>query len=190
LVVIGHDRVPVSVLSLSADFESIHAIMKPASNNLPVFAMDETTGWEDLENVMAASVDYQSNHLGRIIPLMFFAPMTEPENLDAWEPMRSMPDNLLIVSIERSTDAVLVQALKHAEDAVGELRFAASFPAVRIDYERPFADVYQQMDAAEIAAFASPQPGRDEPSFFFIRGPDAVQAFSRGLRTATARKSS
>lgn len=159
--------------------------MKPTANNAPVFAIDENTDWEDLDNILAASAEYQSSHLGKIIPLMFFAPMMEPENLDAWEPVRSMPDHLFIVSIERSTDAVLVRALKHAEDELGELHFAASFPAVRIDFEQPFADIYQQMETAEIAAFASPQPGPDDPSFFFIRGPEAVRAFDRSLRAVT-----
>lgn len=59
---------------------------------------------------------------------------------------------------------------------------------VRIDFAQPFADVYRQMEAAEIAAFATPQPGRDDPSFFFIRGSDAVVAFDRGLRAVTASK--
>lgn len=157
--------------------------MKPAANQAPVFALDETTDWGDLENVMSASVEYQFSKLGKIIPLLFFAPMTEPENLDAWEPLTKLPDNLFIVSIERSTDATLVKALEQAE---AELRFAASFPAVRIDFEEPFADVYRQMEAAGIAAFAHPQPGPDDPSFFFLRGSNAVRAFNTGLGKVTS----
>ena len=49
--------------------------MKPVANNAPVFALDDTTDWDDLENVMSASAEYQSSKLGKIIPLMFFAPM-------------------------------------------------------------------------------------------------------------------
>lgn len=159
--------------------------MKPASNNAPVFALDETTDWEDLENAMAACAEYQSRELGKIIPLMFFAPMTEPVNLDAWEPLKTMPQNLFIVSMERSADATVIKALKRAEAEVGELRLAASFPAVSIDFEEPLADVYQQMTAADIAAFALIHAGRDEASFFFLRGSTAVLAFDRALREVT-----
>ena len=86
--------------------------MKPSSNNAPVFALDETTDWDDVENAMAASAEYQSSKLGKIIPLMFFAPMTEPDNLDTWEPMKTAPENLLIASIARSADATLLKALE------------------------------------------------------------------------------
>ncbi|MBL9133390.1 MAG: hypothetical protein JNG86_19420 [Verrucomicrobiaceae bacterium] len=162
--------------------------MKPASNNAPVFALDDSSDWDDLDNVMAASAEYQQKHHGRIIPLMFFAPMTEPENLDAWLPMRTTPERLFIVSIERSTDALLMKAFEHAEAELGDLRLSASCPQVSIDFEEPFAHVYEQMEAADIAAFANPMSGRDDPSFFFVRGLDAVRAFDRGLRTVTARK--
>ena len=162
--------------------------MKPVSNDAPVFALDESTDWDDLDNVMAASAEYQLKHHGRIIPLMFFAPMTEPENLDAWLPMRTAPERLFIVSIERSTDAALMKAFEHAEAELGDLRLSASCPQVCIDFEEPFAHVYEQMEAAEIAAFAHLMPGRDDPSFFFVRGLSAVHAFDRGLRAVTRRK--
>ena len=159
--------------------------MKPVANNAPVFALDDTTDWDDLENVMSASAEYQSSKLGKIIPLMFFAPMMEPENLDAWEPLTTLPENLFIVSIERSTDATLIKALEHAETELGALRFAASFPGVRIDFAKPLSDVYQQMEAAGIAAYAQPHPGPDDPSLFFIHGIVAVRAFDRTLREVT-----
>lgn len=159
--------------------------MKPASNTAPVFALDETTDWEDLENAMAGCVEYQSRKLGKIIPLMFFAPMTEPDNLDAWEPLKTTPQNLFIASIARSTDAIVIKALERTETELGELRLASSFPAVRIDFEEPLADVYQQMTAADIAAFALTHTGRDEASFFFLRGSTAVRAFDRALREVT-----
>jgi hypothetical protein len=161
--------------------------MKPASNNAPVFALDETSGWEDLDNAIAASAEYQSSKLGKIIPLMFFAPMTEPDNLDAWEPLQTLPQNLFITSIERSTDAIVIQALDQAEAELGELRFSAYCPAVCIDFDEPFADVYQQMAAAHIAAFAHTSPGNDDASFFFLRGSAAVRAFHRALREVTAK---
>jgi hypothetical protein len=162
--------------------------MKPASNHAPVFALDDSTDWDDLDNVLAASAVYQEKHHGRIIPLMFFAPMTEPENLDAWLPMRTAPERLFIVSIERSTDATLMKAFEHAEAGLGELRLSASCPQVVIDFEEPFAHVYEQMEAADIAAFANLMPGRDDPSFFFVRGREAVLAFDHALRAVTASK--
>lgn len=156
--------------------------MKPATNNAPVFALDETTDWEDLENAMAASADYQQRKLGKIIPLMFFAPLTTPENLDAWEPMKTAAQNLFIVSIERSTDKMLFKAMALAEAELGEVKLAPSFPAVQVDFEEPLACVYQQMEAADIAAYALTFPGPDQPSFFFLRGAAAVLAFDRTLR--------
>lgn len=160
--------------------------MKAASNNPPVFALDESTDWEDLENVMAASASYQWQHHGRIIPLMFYAPMTEPQNLDAWLPMTTTPEHLFIISIERSTDTLLIRALAQAADVLGELRLSVSCPEVVIDFEAPLARVYAQMEHAGIAAYASPQPGPDDPSFFFLRGRVAVLAFDRALRAVTA----
>lgn len=159
--------------------------MKPASNNAPVFALDETTDWDDVENAMAASAEYQSSKLGKIIPLMFFAPMTEPDNLDAWEPMKTAPENLLIASIARSADATLLRALELTEPELGELRLAASFPDVSIDFDEPLAEVYQQMADADIATFATTSTGEDDVSFFFIRGSAAVLSFDRALREVT-----
>ena len=52
----------------------------------------------------------------------------------------------------------------------------------------PLAEVYAQMEAAEIAAYRFSSPLKDDVSFFFIRGPEAVQAFGHGLRRATASK--
>jgi hypothetical protein len=45
------------------------------------------------------------------------------------------------------------------------------------------------MEHAGIAAYASPQPGPDDPSFFFLRGREAVLAFVRALRAVTAMSS-
>jgi hypothetical protein len=159
--------------------------MNPVPNNAPVFALDETTDWEDLENAISASADYQSRKLGKIIPLMFFAPLTTPENLDAWEPMKTTPDNLLIVSMERSADEKLIKALELAKPELGELKLAGAFPAVQIDFEVPLAEVYQQMEAAGIAAYTQTFSGPDAPSFFFLRGGAGVLAFDRALRQVT-----
>lgn len=159
--------------------------MKSSPNIAPVFALDETTDWEDLENDMTASADYQARKLGKIIPLMFFAPMTTPENLDAWEPVKTPPDNLLIVSMERSADNKLIKAIELAEPELGELKTTSSFPAVQVDYEKPLASVYQQMQAADIAAYAQIFTHPDAPSFFFLRGNAGVLAFNRALRQVT-----
>jgi hypothetical protein len=163
----------------------IFPAMNPAPNNAPVFALDETTDWEDLENAMSASADYQARNLGKITPLMFFAPLTTPANLDAWEPMKTAPDNLLIVSIERSADKKLIKALELAKPELGELKLASSVPAVQVNYEKPLASVYQQMEAADIAAYALTFSGPDAPSFFFLRGAAVVLAFDRALRQVT-----
>jgi hypothetical protein len=159
--------------------------IKPSSNTAPVFALDKSTSWADLENDMAACVQYQSDKRGKILPLMFFAPMTEPENLDAWEPMKTVPENLLIVSIERKVDVTILKALQQAEDILGEIRHAASFPSLSINYSLPLADVYRQMTVAGILAYTFTQAHKDDASFFFLRGNAAVRAFDRELRNVT-----
>ena len=162
------------------------ASMSTPSNNAPVFALDETADWDDLENAMAASAEYQSRKLGKIIPLMFFSPMTEPDNLDAWEPMTTLPENLLITSIERSADKTLFKALDKAEGYIGETHLAASCPDVSVDYDEPLAVIYEQMADAGIDSFAKPTQGQDDVSFFFLRGKEAVLAFNRALRSVTS----
>jgi hypothetical protein len=52
--------------------------MKPIQTPIPVFALDETTTWVDLEDAMEGSVEFQSSKRGKILPLMCFAPMAEP----------------------------------------------------------------------------------------------------------------
>ena len=159
--------------------------MKPPLTTAPIFALDEASTWGDLEDAMSGSVEYQSSKRGKILPLMLFAPMTEPGNLDAWEPMTTLPDNLLMVSVERHVDKTILKALKRGEATLGEVCHAASCPLVRIDFEGPLADAYQQMTDAEIQAYAVTHPGRDDPSFFFLRGNAAVRVFDRELRNVT-----
>lgn len=134
---------------------------------------------------MLGCVEYQSSKRGKILPLMLFAPMTEPENLDAWEPMKTLPQNLLIVSIERPVDRQLLQALKQAEAVLGETRHESSCPSVSIRFDLPLADVYAQMIAAGIRAYTITKTGKDDPSFFFLRGVDAVKAFNQELQNVT-----
>ena len=163
--------------------------MKPAPNTAPVFALAEETTWDDVDNAMAASAEYQSSKLGKIIPLIFFAPLTEPANPDAWEPMGKMPLNLLIVSIERSTDATMREALRHAAADLGAPEPALGFvpPGMEIEIEDEglLAEVYERMTAADLRFHAHEQTGEDDPSFYFVRGGAAVRAFDRALRKVT-----
>jgi hypothetical protein len=175
------------VTSASTSVNSSDAIcpaMKPV-NKLPVFALDSSTTWWDLENAMEASVRYQSEHTGKIAPLMLFAPMRSPENLDTWEPLKVLPADLFMVSIERHIDARVLEALKWSHAVVGEVRHADSFPGVAINFELPLADVYQQMDRAGILAYAETRPGKDDPSFFFLRTSEGVKAFADALPEVT-----
>ena len=158
--------------------------MKPF-NKLPVFALDSSGTWWDLENAMEASVRYQLEHTGKILPLMLFAPMHPPENPDTWEPLKVLPADLFIVSIERHIDARVLRALKCSHAAVGEVHQADSFPGVAVDFELPLADVYQQMDRAGILAYAQTRSGKDDPSFFFLRTSAAVKAFAEALPKVT-----
>ena len=134
---------------------------------------------------MAGCVEYQSSKRGKILPIMCFSPMTEPENLDAWEPMKLLPENLLIICIERKVDARILKALWRAEAVVGEVCHEGTRTGMGINFELPLADVYRQMGSAEIRAYAFTRMGVDDASFFFIRGGEAVRAFDRELRKLT-----
>ena len=162
--------------------------MNPPQNNAAVFPLDEDFSWEDLEDAMTGCANWQSANRGKIIPLLFFAPMTAPQNPDAWEPMKGSPQHLFIISIERSSDATLMKALTHAAPALGEVRDAWDCPQLTLDFALPLADVFAKMAAADVSACTLTKLGKDDASFFFIRGPEAVQAFSNGLRWATRSK--
>src|SRR3954468_16456997 len=104
-------------------------------NTLPIFALGEESTWEDLENGIAAAVEWQNAKHGRFGPLIGFAPTMEPADPDTWEPVKTGLVNVLIVSMERSADEVLLKACRRAEDGLGELKLAEAFPAVKCDYE-------------------------------------------------------
>lgn len=163
--------------------------MHAPANTAPVFALAEETTWDDVDNAMAASSEYQLSKLGRIISLFFFAPLTEPENPDAWLPMLKTALNLLIVSIERSTDATVREALRHAAADLGAPEPALGFvlPGMEIEIEDEglLAEVYERMTAADLRFHAHEQTGEDDPSFYFVRGGAAVRAFDRALRHVT-----
>ncbi|MCX6897344.1 MAG: hypothetical protein NT105_01470 [Verrucomicrobia bacterium] len=162
--------------------------MKPTQNTVPVFALDPATTWDDLNNDMEAVVRYQQTERGKILPLFCFAPMTEPANPDVWEPMKTLPENLLVVSIERHIDAKILKALELARAAVGEVVQASPDSPVGINYELPLSDIYEQMSDAGVSACSSVHPDKDDPSFFFLRGSDTVIAFDEELRNVTQPK--
>jgi hypothetical protein len=159
--------------------------MPPEVKLLPVFALEASSGWDDLQDAISGNANYQLTKLGTIIPLLLFAPLTTPDNLDAWVPMKTAPENLLVISLERKVDAKVLLALQQAEAELGRVRHAASFPAVSVNFELPVADVYAQMTATGILAYTLTLARPDDPSFFFLRTPAAVQAFNRELRHVT-----
>src|SRR5438105_2815349 len=133
--------------------------------SVPVFALDNSANWLDFENALDASVQFQSSERGVILPLFAFAPMTEPDNLDKWEPLKILPQNLMLMSVERHIDARVLKALKRAKPILGETLHAGPAAPVRIDLELPIADVYRQMTEADITAFCETRTGKDDMSF-------------------------
>jgi hypothetical protein len=152
-------------------------------NNLPVFALDSSSTWSDLENAMEACVQYQSTTTGIIRPVMLFAPMTEPENPDTWQPMKVLPENLLLVSIERSWDALMLKAFARARDVLGQP--TTVFPSVWSRPEVLIADIYSAMARLGLVSYKELHEDKDDPSFFFLRGRETIQAFNDSLRWLT-----
>ena len=107
---------------------------------------------------------------GSFYALFAFAPLVEPENPDTWAPLDHVPAAVLLISIERSWDAKVLQALAQMERegvAVGHAGAAAPFA---IDWATPIADVYEQMAAAGLTAFSHTGEDPDDMSFFLLRG--------------------
>lgn len=152
-------------------------------NNLPVFALDSSWAWNDLEIAMEACVQYQNTTTGQIRPLMLFAPMTEPENPDTWQPMKVLPENLLLLSIARSWDALMLKAFARIPAVSGQP--VARFPSVWSRPQALIADLYSEMAKAELASHKELHDGKDDVSFFFLRGRQTVQAFNDSLRSIT-----
>ena len=136
---------------------------------------------------MDASVQYQSSERGVILPLFAFAPMTEPANPDKWEPMKTQAENLLVVSIERHLDAKILKALKRAERILGPALLLSPSSPVQMDHALPIADVYRQMDECGVKACYYTGAGKDDMSFFFFAGRNAVIAFDTHLRAVTGK---
>ena len=155
----------------------------PPQNNLPVFALDPFLTWNDLENAMEGCVEYQNSTTGIIRPVMLFAPMTEPANPDTWQPMKVLPENLLLVSIERSWDALMLKAFARARDVLGQP--TAVFPSVWSRPQALIADIYSEMAKSGVVSYKELHEDKDDPSFFFLRGRETIQAFNDSLRWLT-----
>jgi hypothetical protein len=128
-------------------------------------------------------VQYQKATTGKIRPVMLFAPMTEPENPDTWQPMKVLPENLLLISIERSWDALMLQAFARARDVLGQP--AAVFPSVWSQPQALIAGLYSEMTKAGIVSYKELHDGKDDLSFFFLRGREPIKAFNDSLHRLT-----
>jgi len=155
----------------------------PPQNSLPVFALDPFLTWSDLENAIEGCVQYQNSTTGKIRPVMLFAPMTEPANPDTWQPMKVLPDNLLLVSIERSWDALMLKAFARARDVLGQP--TAVFPSVWSQPQALIADIYSEMAKSGVVSYQELHADKDDLSFFFLRGRATIQAFNDSLRWLT-----
>jgi hypothetical protein len=114
---------------------------------------------------------------------MLFAPMTEPENPDTWQPMKVLPENLLLVSIARSWDALMLKAFARARDVLGQP--ATVFPSVWSRPEALIADIYSAMAKSGMVSYKELHEDKDDLSFFFLRGRETIQAFNDSLRWLT-----
>jgi hypothetical protein len=155
----------------------------PEDSEQPIFALDPSANWDDIDNAIAASVQYQSEKRGMFGPMFAFAPMTEPQNPDKWEPLQTPPKNLLVASIERSEDKRLLKAFKQAQIVIGPLLHESPNSPVQIHFDRLLADVYRQMEEAGLIAFCHVADDKDDPSFFFLRGTEGILAVNAQLRT-------
>lgn len=111
--------------------------------------------------------------------------MTEPANPDVWEPKDSPPENLLLVSIERDRDKVVLKPLAGAERVLGAAVHESPDAAVLVDDTLPITEAYTQMEHAGLKVFCRTRDGSDAMSFFLLRGANAVVAFNAHLRAAT-----
>ncbi|MBI5687512.1 MAG: hypothetical protein HZC54_20770 [Verrucomicrobia bacterium] len=155
--------------------------MKPADHILPVFALEASATWGDLMNEAEAVVNYEATVLGKPLPLILFSPMTKPANPDCMEPMETPPENLLIISVERPMDALVLKALEQARPVLGEAVPAPEDTGIDINYDLPLADVFEQMRKAGVQTDWMADNEHDDASFFFLRGSAAVEAFGEGL---------
>jgi hypothetical protein len=153
----------------------------------PIFALAASTVWDDLLNAMEAYIQYEMTTTGQFTPLFLFAPMTEPDNPDAWEPLKTIPENCLVISISRDWDPMILEALEHEKETIGLVRNPGN-TSVCVNRTLPISDVYRQMNRVEINVYNLMGTHPDDPSFFFLRGEMTVRAFDKGLRHVTRDK--
>jgi hypothetical protein len=60
---------------------------------------------------------------------------------------------------------------------------------LRINSNLPLEDVFRQMGETGVRACSLAHPGKDDPSFFFLRSSAVVRAFDKELRAVTSRLS-
>ncbi|MCX7010512.1 MAG: hypothetical protein NTY53_25260 [Kiritimatiellaeota bacterium] len=153
----------------------------PAKNILPVFALEANTTWHDMQNAIHAAAAYQRDQGGNRVPIFLFAPLTEPENLDAWEPMKIEPENLLVVSLERKWDEIILQALAHARLESDTPLPLPHGPEIDPNFDLPLADLYRQLVATDSLGYFLPHLVEHAPSMFFVRGTIGVRTFKKIL---------
>ena len=129
-----------------------------------------------------------NSHRGNFLPLFLFAPLTAPANPDVWEPLATVPNYLLVISIERHLDAKILKALAQAEATLGPATVVSPSGPVSIDHAQPIAEVYRQMADAGLQAAYRTLIDKDDASFFFLRGYEAVVAFNGELIKVTGSK--
>ncbi len=157
------------------------------ARNYSTFALGKETTWDGLTNAMEAYLRHETATTGTFTPLFFFAPTTEPANPDLWQPLPGMAENTLIISIARHWDTTIVKALEHMKDSIGKIYYPGD-TSIGINYTLPIADVYQQMNRAEINIYSRTGTHPDDPSFYFVRGEATMRAFDQGLRYVTRNK--
>jgi len=97
--------------------------------------------------------------------------------------MKVLPENLLLLSIERSWDALMLKALARIPAVAGQP--VARFPSVWSTPQALIADLYSEMAKAGLASHKELQDGKDDVSLFFLCGRQTVQAFNDSLRSIT-----
>jgi hypothetical protein len=79
----------------------------------------------------------------------------------------------------------LLKAFTRAQAEIGPLVLNSPASPVQMQQDRPVADVYRQMEQAGVTAYCSIGERKDDPSFFFLRGTDAILAVNEHLRAVS-----
>ena len=157
--------------------------MSGGKQSIPIFPLGPEAVWEDVLNAIEASVQYQSEHGGTFGPLFAFAPMTEPDDPDRWEPLAVPPLHLLLVSASRTADATMLKVFARAEPQIGALHRDSPGSRVKFAWEEQVAVLYDVMEEQEVVAYRfSTGQGADDCTFFCVRGADTALALNEALR--------